>query len=559
MAGDKKKGKFLYFFLLSLAGVLITVLRLKNLLSPHETVKFFIYDLLIAFSLLFYLKRNVVRFSLLQSVVVLSILFFSFSVFKAVNISVSIIWTFRFIGTVAFINILTNLLRESIISREMLLDVIYISIIAFVCYWMIDNYWMENEIPLWKIKEAPHIEFLYFSSVGTKEYTAQIFSVFFPVIIYFISQIKELFLKLINIILLIVLVQIMFLSHSRGILISLLCSSIVVGLLSKKSRIVFYFLGGIILLFILNLAFFSYNIKTTIDKIQSSKDVNQLSGQRINIYLNTLEMIKDNPMGVGAGNFEYIHPLYAKACTISASPAVSPNMVLSDPHNIFLKMFSELGYGGGVLFILLFLYLSFIAIKNTITGGRIDGILCVSWISLVIHAMFSAVFLTPVTLFFGSIIIAMIFFSMDNKGNLFWAEIKIPRFLIIIFSFFSAIIFCAIFASEYYLSKGIKNKDIEALKYSLLINPNNERSYYELAVNSLLREERPEDALKYINRFLSLYPYHLGGLGLKADILFSMKEYDKAEEIIFQSLNLCPEFSRMKTLLNHINSEKNHN
>lgn len=559
MAGDKKKGKFLYFFLLSLAGVLITVLRLKNLLSPHETVKFFIYDLLIAFSLLFYLKRNVIRFSLLQSVVVLSILFFSFSVFKAVNISVSIIWTFRFIGTVAFINILTNLLRESIISREMLLDVIYISIIAFVCYWMIDNYWMENEIPLWKIKEAPHIEFLYFSSVGTKEYTAQIFSVFFPVIIYFISQIKELFLKLINIILLIVLVQIMFLSHSRGILISLLCSSIVVGLLSKKSRIVFYFLGGIILLFILNLAFFSYNIKTTIDKIQSSKDVNQLSGQRINIYLNTLEMIKDNPMGVGAGNFEYIHPLYAKACTISASPAVSPNMVLSDPHNIFLKMFSELGYGGGVLFILLFLYLSFIAIKNTITGGRIDGILCVSWISLVIHAMFSAVFLTPVTLFFGSIIIAMIFFSMDNKGNLFWAEIKIPRFLIIIFSFFSAIIFCAIFASEYYLSKGIKNKDIEGLKYSLLINPNNERSYYELAVNSLLREERPEDALKYINRFLSLYPYHLGGLGLKADILFSMKEYDKAEEIIFQSLNLCPEFSRMKTLLNHINSEKNHN
>ena len=53
-----------------------------------------------------------------------------------------------------------------------------------------------------------------------------------------------------------------------------------------------------------------------------------------------------------------------------------------------------------------------------------------------------------------------------------------------------------------------------------------------------------------------MYTYHLGGLGLKADVLFSMNESAKAKEIIFQSLDLCPEYERMKTLLYQINSEK---
>ena len=111
--------------------------------------------------------------------------------------------------------------------------------------------------------------------------------------IYLSSQMKGFFLKLMNVIVLVVLVQIMFLSHSRGILVSLLVASILTGVLSKKSRIVLYALGGIILLFVINLTFFSEQIKTTIEKIQSSKNINQLSGQRVNIYINTLEMIKE--------------------------------------------------------------------------------------------------------------------------------------------------------------------------------------------------------------------------------------------------------------------------
>ena len=69
-------------------------------------------------------------------------------------------------------------------------------------------------------------------------------------------------------------------------------------------------------------------------------------------------MILDNPWGVGAGNYEYIHPLYARLGTPYTTLYINEKKVWTNPHNIILKFFSEIGWiGGGFFILLLFLLL----------------------------------------------------------------------------------------------------------------------------------------------------------------------------------------------------------
>jgi O-antigen ligase len=61
-------------------------------------------------------------------------------------------------------------------------------------------------------------------------------------------------------------------------------------------------------------------------------------------------MTIDNPIGVGINNFEYFHPKYAKPGTAAASTMVNEHSILRTPHNLILKLYSELGYFGGSIF-----------------------------------------------------------------------------------------------------------------------------------------------------------------------------------------------------------------
>ena len=126
------------------------------------------------------------------------------------------------------------------------------------------------------------------------------------------------------------------------------------------------------------------------------------------LFRNTFEMALENPKGVGVNNFEYLHPKYANLDT-RPSPYVSDSTILRTPHNISLKMFSEVGYIGGIVFILIVLSILWSGLKSAYFGTYTEKWLFVALFALLFHAHFSAVFLTPGSLFFAVLLFSFSF------------------------------------------------------------------------------------------------------------------------------------------------------
>ena len=95
-----------------------------------------------------------------------------------------------------------------------------------------------------------------------------------------------------------------------------------------------------------------YKLSDSLQKGRITSKIASMQGgldSRLNIYENTIEMVSKNPVGVGVNSFEYFHPKYAYPGTQQASSYVNERQILRTPHNIVLKVYSELGLFGGTL------------------------------------------------------------------------------------------------------------------------------------------------------------------------------------------------------------------
>lgn len=124
---------------LFLACILIIILRLKFFFSPNETLKFFLFDILISLSVFFHLKKNVVSINWLSALVIFASFFFLVSVFFASNISAAILWTLRFSGSAACINFLIQSLKKNKLTEQDFFLIVYGGIVAFVSFFFINN------------------------------------------------------------------------------------------------------------------------------------------------------------------------------------------------------------------------------------------------------------------------------------------------------------------------------------------------------------------------------------------------------------------------------------
>jgi len=84
---------------------------------------------------------------------------------------------------------------------------------------------------------------------------------------------------------------------------------------------------------------------------------------RIHAWLNSVEMIKDNPiLGVGIGNWKYIYPLYARSAKIDL--LFSAERQPYNTHNDYVQIFTETGLIGGTAFLLLLAVCFITALKS---------------------------------------------------------------------------------------------------------------------------------------------------------------------------------------------------
>lgn len=174
----------------------------------------------------------------------------------------------------------------------------------------------------------------------------------FP-LFFIIKHEKNIFWKVFYIIDMILSLTTLVLTYSRNIFIALAIGVILICLYySWKFILGLGIVGAIGVLIpairkgIINLAI-KLMPSSIVDRIMQFNDKNLNSG-RLNIWTLAIKCFKDHPIfGVGIGNYEAVHPQY-----VEKYPQYNPGETIYHTHNVYLKMLSELGIIGFVLYVL---------------------------------------------------------------------------------------------------------------------------------------------------------------------------------------------------------------
>jgi hypothetical protein len=133
---------------------------------------------------------------------------------------------------------------------------------------------------------------------------------------------------------------------------------------------------------------------------------------RLHRWANTIAMIKQNPAGVGFGNFEFSYLPYRNA--VFNDPEIGENILAKTPHNDFLRAFAEGGLFFGFSVILLFI----IFMQQLLSFPREKSKLAIALMAyLSVDAMSDFPFYNPYP-FLCACLVLGIFLNLKYKENL---------------------------------------------------------------------------------------------------------------------------------------------
>lgn len=545
----------LIIYFLILLSISLPIIHSNIFRYIFEDPKFALYDICSSIITIYYFyNKKEIHFSLFSILNFILLFLMVISIIQSVNIGSSIETLFRFFNTVILTAFIYELLNSNKINLKQLNNIVFISAFIFSIYYLygtqLSNIFVSRNS---------------FSPIGHINYTSHLLDIWIPLLLlnFFIQ--KNNVIKYLSLIIMLFLVNLLVVSMIRGSIISIIISEITVilFLFFKFRKIVLYpiITISIIIIFWLNQIFFPTTIEKYVDintalpsnitEINIEK-INSISANRLNIYKNTIDMIIDNPLGVGIGNFEYIHPKYAKVSTPYATNYVNEFEVFSNPHNIILNFTSELGWIGGGIFIVIIIFFIRMVFYNIYYGNKIDYIVAIALGTNFLHSMLSAIFLTPANMFFMTFLFAILlyrYFNRVEKKILFIFKKVYLKFL-----FIGILLFFLIFhISKYYCNQFTVQRDFKYIEYAILFNPFNEyallkRARYEAYVN-----RNWTLAIFYLDKLLILYPYHISGLIKKATFEYRAKQYNNALITIDKLLLIDYKNKKMLTLRDRIN------
>lgn len=510
----------------------ISVVHIESFYYQYNYPKWVVFDLfcifLISLSVYFSPRISVNIVSLLVGLLSLYMLF---SLMWVPNRFEGIQFIIRFLAAV--ISIFT---LASLIKKERLIDIltesVFYSSVVFCVVLAYERYWLG--IPYGNTN---------FSPIGFVNYLGQVLNIWIPILVLSIyikrKSIAHLVLGLASLMLL---MNLLVESNTRGTILGLLSAEILVLLLVliKTKKFAFKYLS-ISFVFVLAVGTFSYWKNSGTGKLEEQvQSIQNMDTGRDNIFLNTLDMVKDNPFGVGVNNFEFVHQKYAKAGTSESSPYVSRYQVLLSPYNIILKFYSELGLVGGSLFALLYGWVLFRALRNLLNGNFIDAWIFMAVFSLSFHAMFSSVYLTPVSLFFSVILFSVVF--SKEKSNTQFTSIGKRRSILILLPVALSLTYLSVVktASGYLTAKGARLGETRLVEKALKINPQDYFAAVRLSDLYLYKERNKDAALKSLEHAINLYPYHVYLLIRAAELSLQLGLTEKAKKYKQRALDIYP-------------------
>ena len=519
-----------------------TVIQIDGLYYPFDAPKWLLLDLGLSIYLISHLTTLKIHISWFSIIIGIAICLMIGSLFWASNVYAGIEFTLRFI-----LYVLTcACLIQNYSSRQLsslLTQTCFAAALLFCCVYFIDRYFdvpqkVGSYTPLGFINNAGHV-----------------FNIWIPFLLLYAIENRKNTLRLVTCIGILVAISFILMAvATRTTIIALTLSEIIIFFITfyknKKQAILFLSISSMM---ITGIVLFKYSehlsdgrLKAKLMNLQS-----QLSSinSRVKIFNNSWDMLQENPFGVGINNFEYIHPKYAKINTKAASPLVSEHSILRTPHNFLVKMFTEIGYLGGIIFLTLFIYFWGIALWIAFIGTLTDKITFIALSASFIHAQTSAVFLTPVSFAFSMLVFSQLRSRVAMlKNSSIKPTMPLPKMFVIIVIIAPMLSIISIF-SQYYAYKGHLKLDITYLEKAVTFNPGNDRAWASMSFiqSSILNDNIT--GLYAIDKFLTLYPEHIGGQINKARILINLEQHQQAQQLLIRIGIKHPHLKTVQKLL----------
>lgn len=289
---------------------------------------------------------------------------------------------------------------------------------------------------------------------------------------------------------------------------------------------------------------------------------------RIAVWANTLDLIRDHPIGIGINNWKVIYPKYTHSRMVDK--ATTSEKYFEDAHNDYLQMISEIGVVGFAFYLWILALLLRICWKSL--DLKYTPFFLWSIAAYMTTSLFSFPLKMPATSLFFWLLAGLIVvnrFGIADGGLRIDTSTEISKPVIRIFIGFSIIwlAFTILFSffqivSDYHFKRAYfledRGKLEESLKgytRSVQHNPFGYRSLF-CRGRVFFKMNRFNESVKDNLSALKLYPHDLnthGNLGLaySAQCLFELAEKEYKEV-----LRLYPEDSRSPKLLRELEVKK---
>lgn len=310
---------------------------------------------------------------------------------------------------------------------------------------------------------------------------------------------------------------------------------------------------SIILLFILLMlgVVSNFNIASKSNKIDHFVSIAQgADNSRIPVWINTIELIKDNPViGVGAGQWKEHYPLYYNRAAFDK--AHGEKVKFRDAHNDYLETFANYGLVG----ILILAWLVYIIIVNFFkvlinpnnTSRMLILSIALSFIGLSVVALvsfpinwyvpgfFVAIFLGILSRLSGSILLTHQYKRLNSS-------LLVLSFVVLILS--SYYVFNT-YRGEYYYYSAFRSyigdhPDQAIPKIKKAISHKKSGEYYTKAGEYLLGVDMPEESIVYLLKGKEQHLFRVPLLFNLAEAYRVTKSFDQEEEILKYILNNDP-------------------
>lgn len=536
------------------SGCFISTVHWDVFYYSHDQLKWLVFDIALSIvAFVYWPKSPSAKFSYLGMLAIALLGFMIVSLIYAPNTVMGLEFIVRFsLVFLAGYALISRLDTKGLVN--LLLSVSVLSAFAFCVVFVFERHLLKLPYNVGS-----------FSPLGFMNNSGQVFNVWIPCLVLYIFLNRKSWLKAISVtLLLLCVVSILMEAGTRGTIIGLALGELMVFsiMLFQNRKRALYFLSITVLLLsgmgLYQVSDALKNGRLSQKIVAMEKGITASTGRRIQMFDNTWQMALDNPMGVGINNFEYVHPKYGNPGGSQASPFINEKQILRTPHNIVLKLYSELGLIGGTLFLLLLGYFFLSALYNAVVGSLIDKWLLVAVTALMFHSLVSAVYLTPGSLFFAWLLLTTVTSRFSFKTGS-WRKIKLnprvehSRWALLLIPAFSA----SLTLSAFYGYQGRLQFDEHLLGKALMFNPHNERALYLLSHVQYRKKRDVRASLEAIDKMLEIYPYHLSALYIKSERHFQLGENGQAKESIESLLGIYPTYSKAQRLQQAIHQRLN--